>query len=156
MSQICAACGDAQTPAGSISGLCRECEVELNPTSEDDEFVENDAYIPTSVMLTTETAGNFNVLRRYGIVSARAVIGQNIFKDIAAGFRDFFGGRSKVMQEGFRNAETEVLKELEANAAERGANAIIGLDVQYSSVSGAGTGNMLLITAVGTAVKLRN
>lgn len=155
METVCAACCEPGRAISSISGLCKECEEELGADTRDETLASAEARDPISITLTTESAGNFAIQSRHGIVSARAVIGQNIFKDIASGFRDFFGGRSKVMQNGFRDAEAVVLQELESEAVARGANAVIGLQVQYSSVAGVGTSNMLLISAVGTAVRLR-
>jgi uncharacterized protein YbjQ (UPF0145 family) len=85
-----------------------------------------------------------------GIVTGEVIVGANIFKDLFAGIRDVVGGRSGSYESTLRDAREAALKELEAEARARGANAVIGVDFDYE-VLGQG-GSMLMVTASGTAV----
>lgn len=106
-----------------------------------------------AILLTTETAHNLPVADRLDIVSAEVVVGMHLFKDIAASFRDTFGGRSKVMQDGLKEARKTALRELRAEALALGADAVVGVDLDYSEISGGGK-SMLFLVASGTAVTL--
>ncbi|NEX47641.1 YbjQ family protein [Pseudotabrizicola algicola] len=105
------------------------------------------------IILTTETAHNLPVIERLDIVTAEVVIGMHLFKDIGAMFRDTFGGRSKIMQQGLREARETALAELRLEAFNLGADAVVGVDLDYSEISGQGK-SMLLLVASGTAVSL--
>ncbi|MBN8294701.1 YbjQ family protein [Rhodobacter sp. NTK016B] len=105
------------------------------------------------MVLTTETAHNLPVAERLDIVSAEVVIGMHLFKDIASAFRDTFGGRSKGMQDGLRDARKTALNELRSEALALGADAVVGIDLDYSEISGSGK-SMLFLVASGTAVTL--
>lgn len=105
------------------------------------------------IILTTETAHNLPVIDRLGIVSAEVVIGMHIFRDVASAFRDVFGGRSQTMQKGLKEARVAALDELRAEAHALGADAVVGVDLDYSEISGGGK-SMLFLVASGTAVKL--
>jgi len=85
-----------------------------------------------------------------GIVSAQAIMGVNIGKDIKAGFRNIVGGRSKSYEGEISTAVSEVMEELEKGAEALGADAVVSIDIDYESL---GTG-MLIVAASGTAVKL--
>ena len=105
------------------------------------------------IILTTETAHNLPVSERLDIVTAEVIVGMHLFKDIASAFRDTFGGRSKVMQDGLRQARKTALDELRLEAHALGADAVVGVDLDYSEISGGGK-SMLFLVASGTAVKL--
>lgn len=105
------------------------------------------------IILTTETAHNLPVAARLDIVSAEVVIGMHLFKDIATAFTDTFGGRSKAMQDGLKVARRTALRELRAEALTLGADAVVGVDLDYSEISGGGK-SMLFLVASGTAVTL--
>lgn len=107
----------------------------------------------SKIILTTETAHNLPVTDRLGIVTAEVVIGMHVFKDIASVFRDVFGGRSQTMQKGLKEARTAALDELRAEAHALGADAVVGVDLDYSEISGGGK-SMLFLVASGTAVRL--
>ena len=102
------------------------------------------------LLTTTPTIENQPIRQYLGIVTAETIIGANAFRDLMAEIRDFFGGRSasyeKVLQEGKDTA----LRELEERAAQMGANAVVGIDLDYSTVGG--NGSMLMIVVTGTAV----
>lgn len=105
------------------------------------------------IILTTETAHNLPVAERLDIVTAEVVIGMHLFKDIAGAFRDVFGGRSATMQQGLREARQTALTELRKEAHAVGADAVVGIDLDYSEISGGGK-SMLFLVASGTAVRL--
>ena len=86
----------------------------------------------------------------YGIVSGETIIGANIFRDLFAGIRDIVGGRSNSYEKVLREAKDSALREMEQQAAQLGANAVIGVDLDYETVGQ--SGSMLMVTASGTAV----
>ncbi|MFQ6818649.1 MAG: putative heavy metal-binding protein [Blautia sp.] len=88
-----------------------------------------------------------------GIVFGEVITGVNILKDFAAGVRNIFGGRSQSYEDELLQAREEALREMEERAAQKGANAVIGVDIDYE-VLGADNG-MLMVTASGTAVVVR-
>jgi uncharacterized protein YbjQ (UPF0145 family) len=103
-------------------------------------------------MITTTTPSvEGHPVREYkGIVMGEAILGANIFKDFMAGIRDIVGGRSGAYEQELETARTIALSELEERARARGANAVIGVDLDYE-VLGQNQG-MLMVTASGTAV----
>lgn len=114
---------------------------------------ELETFAAQEIILTTETAHNLPVDDRLDIVTAEVVIGMNLFKDIFSAFSDTFGGRSKTMQEGLRQARQNALAELRREAHALGADAVVGVDLDYSEISGGGK-SMLFLVASGTAVTL--
>jgi uncharacterized protein YbjQ (UPF0145 family) len=100
---------------------------------------------------TTNTIEGQKITSYLGIVTGEAILGANIFRDFFAGVRDIVGGRSGSYEEVLRKARDEALKEMQAEAAKLGANAIVGVDIDYSTV---GQGNMLMVNCSGTAVVL--
>ena len=106
-----------------------------------------------SILTTTTTSVEGRPVQDYlGIVTGEAILGANIFKDLFAGIRDIVGGRSKAYEEELRKAKATALDEMIAQAQDYGANAVIGVDIDYETV-GQG-GSMLMVTASGTAVRL--
>ncbi len=102
------------------------------------------------IITTTPTIEGKTIQEYKGIVFGEVISGVNVFKDFAAGMRNFFGGRSAAYEEELMNARQEALHELEQRAASIGANAVVGVDIDYE-VLGADNG-MLMVTASGTAV----
>ena len=105
------------------------------------------------IITTTDEVAGYDVTGYLGIVAGEAVLGVNVFKDIFAGLRDIVGGRSGGYQGSLREAREAALADLEASAADLGADAVVGLDLDYE-VLGQNNG-MLMVSANGTAVKLR-
>lgn len=106
------------------------------------------------VILTTSShLEGYRVTQHVDIVSAECVFGMNVIKDMFSGFRDFFGGRNKSSQNALRDARVACLDELREEGARMGANAVIGVDLDYSEISGGGK-SMLFLVATGTAVKV--
>jgi uncharacterized protein YbjQ (UPF0145 family) len=104
-----------------------------------------------SVILTTTPAIEGGRIVRYcGIVTGEAILGANIFKDLFAGIRDIVGGRSATYERELRKAREMALAELSQAATDLGANAVVGIDLDYETVGG--QGSMLMVTASGTAV----
>jgi uncharacterized protein YbjQ (UPF0145 family) len=104
------------------------------------------------IVTTTPDVQDKKVSEYLGIVFGEAIIGANIFKDIMASVRDIVGGRAAGYEKGLRTAREEALREMAMMAKERGADAVIAVDLDYE-VLGASNG-MLMVTASGTAVTL--
>ena len=102
------------------------------------------------LVTTTPIIEGKRIINYYGIVSGETIIGANVFRDFLAGIRDFVGGRSGAYEEVLRQAKETAIKEMEEQAARLGANAVIGVDLDYETVGG--SGSMLMVTATGTAV----
>ncbi len=103
------------------------------------------------LLTTTNTVEGKKITKYYGIVSGEAILGANIFKDIFAGIRDIVGGRSAAYEQELRKAKDIALEEMQMQARSLGANAIIGVDLDYETV---GNGSMLMVSACGTAITL--
>lgn len=104
------------------------------------------------LVTTTPIIEGKRITRYYGIVSGETIIGANVFRDFLAGIRDFVGGRSGAYEKVLRQAKDTAIKEMEEQAARMGANAVIGVDLDYETVGG--SGSMLMVTATGTAVTI--
>ena len=104
------------------------------------------------LVTTTPIIEGKRIIRYYGIVSGETIIGANVFRDFLAGIRDFVGGRSGAYEEVLRQAKDTAIREMEEQAARLGANAVIGVDLDYETVGG--SGSMLIVTATGTAVTI--
>ena len=102
------------------------------------------------ILSTTPSLEGKKILEYKGIVIGEVVAGVDFVKDFAAGLTNFFGGRSGSYEGEIIQARETALKELEARAKALGANAVVGIDLDYE-VLGQG-GNMLMVTASGTAV----
>lgn len=105
-------------------------------------------------LTTTPTYPNLEIEEVKGVITSECVFGMNIFKDFFAGMTDFFGGRSDTSQKVLRDARETCLNELKKEAYELGADGVIGIDLDYSEISGKGKG-MLFLVASGTAVKFK-
>lgn len=102
------------------------------------------------LITTTPTIENRPVAQYLGVVTGEAIFGANLFRDFFAGIRDIVGGRSGSYEKVIQRAREEALKDMEREAARLGADAIIGVDIDYATVS---QGTMMMVTATGTAVK---
>ncbi|MDQ2673510.1 MAG: heavy metal-binding domain-containing protein [Chloroflexota bacterium] len=103
------------------------------------------------IQTTTPSVEGRTITEYLGVVTGEAILGANIVRDLFAGVRDIVGGRSGAYEEELRNAREIALQEMEAEASARGADAIVGIDLDYETV---GQGSMLMVTASGTAVNL--
>ena len=104
------------------------------------------------LIVTTPTIEGQTIQRYFGIVSGEAILGANIFKDFFASIRDIVGGRSAAYEEELRKAKDIALAEMAAQAGELGANAIVGVDIDYETIQVGQGGGMLMVSANGTAV----
>lgn len=103
------------------------------------------------IQTTTPSVEGRTITEYLGVVTGEAILGANIFKDLFAGVRDIVGGRSGAYEEELRKAREIAMAELAAEATSRGADAVVGIDLDYETV---GQGSMLMVTASGTAVRL--
>lgn len=104
------------------------------------------------LITTTNTVEGQPVKEYMGLVTGEAILGANVFRDFLAGIRDVVGGRSAAYEEELRRAKQIAVSEMVQEATTRGANAVIGVDLDYETV-GRG-GSMLMVSASGTAVVL--
>jgi len=103
------------------------------------------------LLSTTHTLQNQNITEYLGIVTGETIIGANIFKDFFAGIRDVVGGRSGSYERVLREAKDNALSEMADYAKRMGADAVIGIDLDYETIGS--NGSMIMVTASGTAVK---
>jgi uncharacterized protein YbjQ (UPF0145 family) len=101
-------------------------------------------------LTTTPGIDGKRITRYCGVVAGEAVLGANIFKDLFAGIRDLVGGRSGTYEKELQRARDIALEELQQRAQDLGANAVVGIDIDYE-VLGKENG-MLMVSASGTAV----
>jgi uncharacterized protein YbjQ (UPF0145 family) len=101
---------------------------------------------------TTPSIEGKRITRYCGVVAGEAILGANMFKDLFAGIRDLVGGRSGTYERELQRAREIALKEIQERAVELGANAVVGIDIDYE-VLGSG-GSMLMVSVSGTAVVL--
>jgi uncharacterized protein YbjQ (UPF0145 family) len=103
-------------------------------------------------MLTTTTPSieGKRITKYFGVVTGEAILGANVFKDLFAGLRDIVGGRSATYEAELHRARDLALTEMQDQARQLGANAVVGVDLDYE-VLGANNG-MLMVSASGTAV----
>ncbi len=107
------------------------------------------------MIVTTTNAVEGQPVQQYlGIVTGEAILGANIFRDFFAGIRDIVGGRSAAYEEELRKARDLAISEMAQQAQERGATAVIGVDLDYETIQVGSGGGMLMVTASGTAVRL--
>lgn len=106
------------------------------------------------LITTTPIVEGKHIVEYYGIVSGETIIGANVFRDLFASIRDIVGGRAGSYEEVLRKAKNTALQEMQAQAAQMGANAVIGVDLDYETVGG--SGSMLMVTASGTAVRIED
>jgi uncharacterized protein YbjQ (UPF0145 family) len=104
------------------------------------------------IVTTTPTVEGWKIADYKGIVTGEAILGANIFRDLMAGIRDIVGGRSAAWEKEIRKAREVALQEMEEQARALGADAVVGVDLDYEVVGA--NGSMLMVTAAGTAVKL--
>ena len=104
------------------------------------------------LMTTTPSVEGKQIVRYLGVVTGETIIGANVFRDFLAGVRDFFGGRSASYEAVLREAKDTALEEMARQAEALGANAVVGIDLDYETVDG--SGSMLMVTCSGTAVRV--
>lgn len=103
------------------------------------------------IVTTTPTLEGRKIEDYLGVVNGEAILGANIFRDLFAGIRDIVGGRSAAYEKELRKAREVALEELEQSARDRGANAVVGVDIDYEVLGG--NNGMMMVSASGTAVR---
>lgn len=164
----CSVCGKSmgwadRANAKEFDGMCRSCTDALRRKAagiDIEKEAKEQAAIAAeekqrhadveAIMLTTETAPNLKITQRIEVVTAECAFGMNIFKDLFASVRDIVGGRSAAVQKTMRDSRRTALYELKKEAYEVGANAVVGVDLDYVELSA--SGSMVLLVASGTAV----
>ncbi|SPH17941.1 hypothetical protein DEA8626_01470 [Defluviimonas aquaemixtae] len=101
------------------------------------------------IVTTTPSVEGRQISRYHGIVTGEAILGANIFRDLFAGIRDIVGGRSAAYEQELGRARETALTEMRERAEAMGANAIVGVDLDYEVIN-----NMLMVSASGTAVTI--
>ena len=104
------------------------------------------------IISTTPSLEGKRITNYYGVVTGETIIGANLFRDLFAGIRDIVGGRASSYEEVLREAKDAALKEMSERAEAIGANAIVGVDLDYETVGS--NSSMLMVTASGTAVTI--
>lgn len=99
------------------------------------------------IVTTTPSIEGMTIKDYHGVVVGEAILGANVIRDLFAGITDILGGRSGAYEEELGKARTIALNELEDRAAAKGANAVVGVDLDYEVIN-----NMLMVSASGTAV----
>lgn len=103
---------------------------------------------------TTSTIDGSTVSEYLGVVTGEAIMGANVFRDVFAGLRDIVGGRSAGYEKSLREARETAIEEMTTKANELGADAVLGVDVDYESIQAGQGGSMMMVSVSGTAVKL--
>src|ERR687896_75305 len=106
------------------------------------------------IIVTTPSMEGRRIRQYLGLVSGDAILGANIFRDLFAGIRDIVGGRSAAYERELRDAKRIALVEMIDEATELGANAVVGVDLDYETISMGKGGGMLMVSVSGTAVIL--
>ena len=104
------------------------------------------------IITTTPNIEGYKILEYKGLVTGETIIGANFIKDLFAGIRDIVGGRSKSYEKVLQEGKETSVREMMQRAQELGANAIVGIDIDYETV-GQG-GSMLMVACSGTAVRI--
>jgi uncharacterized protein YbjQ (UPF0145 family) len=104
------------------------------------------------IVTTTPMVDGRKIIEYRGIVTGEAIMGANIFRDLLAGIRDIVGGRSAAWENEIKKAREVALQEMTEQAGNLGADAVVGVDLDYEVVGS--NGSMLMVTASGTAVRL--
>lgn len=102
---------------------------------------------------TTPALEGMKIQTYHGVVTGEAILGANVFKDFFAGIRDIVGGRSAAYERELKKAREIAFTEMSQQAKERGANAVVGIDIDYETVGAQGA--MLMVSVSGTAVTAR-
>ena len=137
----CNKCGLSYPSNEVRNGVCGSCA--RGKTTQENRKID-------AITLTTETAPNLKIVKRLEIVTAECAFGMNMFKDLFAGVRNVVGGRSETLQRTMRDSRRIVLSELKKEAYTVGANAVVGVDLDYVEL--ANVGNMVMLVASGTAI----
>jgi uncharacterized protein YbjQ (UPF0145 family) len=104
------------------------------------------------LVTTTNSVEGRRIVEYKGLVAGEAILGANLFRDLFASIRDLVGGRSGAYEKVLNDARQTAVTEMTDKAASLGANAVIGVDLDYETIGS--NGSMLMVTAAGTAVRI--
>ncbi len=104
------------------------------------------------IVSTTPTLEGHPIQEYLGVITGEVIVGANVFRDLFASVRDIVGGRSGSYERILADARNQAIEELQAEAASRGGNAVVGIDLDYEVIGA--NGSMLMVSASGTAVKV--
>lgn len=155
----CSQCGDQTLDEYLVEGRCGACAPqqldEAISESEQEQITEYSyAKIPIA---TVNSIGGKQIIATVDVVSAECVFGVNVFRDLFASVRNFVGGRSESYQKVLKNAKETCLSEIRREAFALGANAVVGLQMDYSAISPSGdAGSLVMLVVTGTAVIVEN
>lgn len=102
------------------------------------------------ILTTTPQIDGYTIRQYLGVVTGETIIGANVFKDFMASIRDIVGGRSASYENVLREAKDTSIQEMTERAQQMGANAIVGIDIDYETIGA--SGSMLMVACSGTAV----
>ena len=102
------------------------------------------------ILSTTPTIDGYTIREYRGVVTGETIIGANVFKDFFAGIRDIVGGRAGSYEKVLRDARDSSMQEMMQQAQAMGANAVVGIDIDYETIGA--NGSMLMVAVSGTAV----
>lgn len=152
----CKECGSTVPFYNVVGGVCSAC-LQKRERAKADASQVVESHIGdedlSHIILSTEASHDLQVAERIDIISAEFAVGMGLLTDIFNAWRDVFGGRSKSYQNTLKDARRAVLLELRREAHAVGADAVLGVNIDYSEISGGGK-SMLFLVASGTAVKL--
>ncbi len=106
------------------------------------------------IMTTTAAVQGLDLYEYLGVVTGEAILGANVFRDLFAGIRDIVGGRAGSYEKELRRAREIAMHEMEEQAIRLGANAIVGIDIDYETITMGDGGSMMMVTVSGTAVRV--
>lgn len=153
----CKSCGKSIGFLESVGGYCSTCHFKnqrLMAGGKDATELPLSIDRSSHIILSTEAAPDLLVALRLDIITAEFAVGMGLLTDIFNAWRDVFGGRSKSYQSTLKDARKAVLRELRDEAHQLGADAVLGVKLDYSEISGGGK-SMLFLVASGTAVTLK-
>jgi uncharacterized protein YbjQ (UPF0145 family) len=104
------------------------------------------------LVTTTNTVEGKRITQYFGLVAAETILGANVFRDFFASIRDIVGGRAGSYEKVLADARESAIGEMTAKAKALGANAVVGVDIDYETLGS--NGSMLMVTAAGTAVRI--
>ena len=107
------------------------------------------------LIVTTPTIEGKKILEYHGLVTGESLLGANVYKDLFSGVRDVVGGRTSAYEEELKKARTVALDSMGEKAAQKGANAVIGVRLAYQNLGGT-MGNTIMVTVFGTAVSYQD
>lgn len=155
----CKNCGAVKNLRFLANGLCQNCapkEASVNGGASTKpryaQYADRRRDIDSVVLTTEAYPEGLTITKRIEIVTAECAFGMNVFKDLFAGVRDIVGGRSEAVQKTLRDSRRTALYELKKEAYQVGANAVVGVDLDYVELSA--SGSMVLLVASGTAVQI--